>query len=203
METETKEFEFEEISESCAQTAKRIRKYLKAEYPGVKFSVRSDTYAGGASIRVGWTDGPKEKGATGEYDGVYYKLQKFAGATFDGMIDLKEYKDGILFAEEDGSYVSIRSGADFVFTSRGISQEVLNEIAEEITAATGEPCDLSTSQSPGWNTEYEAGVVEPPCWSEESGAPGTIVACGGLPYLEGRGSSIARKAAEYRSGPSK
>ena len=37
---------------SCTDTAKLIRKALKAEFPGQKFSVRSSQYAGGASIRV-------------------------------------------------------------------------------------------------------------------------------------------------------
>jgi hypothetical protein len=67
---------------SCAETAKLVRNALKPAFPGVKFSVRSSTYAGGASIHIGWTDGPQEA----EVDKV---VQPYAGSSFDGMIDLK------------------------------------------------------------------------------------------------------------------
>jgi hypothetical protein len=37
---------------SCAETAKLVRAALKESFPGVKFSVKSSTYAGGASIML-------------------------------------------------------------------------------------------------------------------------------------------------------
>ena len=40
---------------SAVETARLVRKALKARFPDVRFSVRSDSYAGGASVRVGWT----------------------------------------------------------------------------------------------------------------------------------------------------
>lgn len=67
---------------TCAETAKLVRKALKEAFPGQKFSVRSSTYSMGASIRVGWTDGPQ----TADVDRV---VGCFAGSGFDGMIDLK------------------------------------------------------------------------------------------------------------------
>ncbi len=66
---------------TCAETAKIIRAALKRQFPTIKFSVRSDTYSMGASIRVAWTDGPSEKrveAIAGQYD----------GEGFDGSIDL-------------------------------------------------------------------------------------------------------------------
>lgn len=39
----------EKTYQSCAETAKLLRQALKESFPGVKFSVRSSTYAGGAS----------------------------------------------------------------------------------------------------------------------------------------------------------
>src|SRR3990167_7466408 len=71
---------------SCAETAKLVRTALRDAFPGVKFSVRSDTYAGGASIRVRWTDGPTS-------DAVERVAGVFAGADFDGMVDLKVYAE--------------------------------------------------------------------------------------------------------------
>jgi hypothetical protein len=66
---------------SCAETAKLIRVQLKAKFPGVKFSVKSSVYSGGASIRVGYTDGPTQKM-------VEAVTNAFAGGGFDGMIDM-------------------------------------------------------------------------------------------------------------------
>ena len=43
---------------SCAEVAKLLRAALKETFPGVTFSIRSRTYAGGASIDVTWRDGP-------------------------------------------------------------------------------------------------------------------------------------------------
>lgn len=68
---------------SCAETAKLVRKALASAFPGVKFSVRSQTYAGGASINVGI---PKD--ATVEDKAVRAVCERFAGGRFDGMIDL-------------------------------------------------------------------------------------------------------------------
>jgi hypothetical protein len=47
--------------ETAAETAKKIRVALKAKFPSVKFSVRSDSYSMGSSVRVAWTDGPTAK----------------------------------------------------------------------------------------------------------------------------------------------
>ena len=43
---------------TAAETAKLIRKALKASFPGVKFSVRSKSYSMGASVNVSYIDGP-------------------------------------------------------------------------------------------------------------------------------------------------
>lgn len=67
---------------SCAETAKLVRGALKKAFPSIKFSVRSSVYSGGASIRVGWMDGPVES----EVKSV---VSPYGGAGFDGMIDMK------------------------------------------------------------------------------------------------------------------
>lgn len=46
---------------SHTETAKLIRQTLKAKFAGVKFSVRSESFSGGTSVDVKWTDGPTEK----------------------------------------------------------------------------------------------------------------------------------------------
>lgn len=98
---------------SAAETAKLVRQALKAAFPSFKgFSVRSKTYSGGASMNVSWTDGP----TAAMVDRV---VQPFAGASFDGMQDLKTYHTSIL----DGQPVHF--GADFIFTNRHESREFL------------------------------------------------------------------------------
>lgn len=79
---------------SAAETAKLVRKALKAKFQGVKFSVRTSTYSGGASIDVRWTNGPLVQ----EVDPI---VKVFEGSGFDGMIDLKYGKTHYL--KPDGS----------------------------------------------------------------------------------------------------
>jgi len=109
---------------SCADTAKLIRPVLKENFPGIKFSVRSKTYSGGASIDISWTDGPTTK----QVDEV---AGRFAGATFDGMIDLKSYHDSELGGER------VHFGADFIFTNRHYSEEFTAKVGEAYAAKTG------------------------------------------------------------------
>ena len=77
---------------STKDTAAIIRKRLKREYPGVRFTVRSKRYAGGSSIDVSWTDGP-----TGAQ--VDLILKDYEGSGFDAMIDLKYPKTHYLGAD--------------------------------------------------------------------------------------------------------
>src|SRR5262245_4943289 len=93
---------------TCAESAKLLRRALARSFPGIKFSVRSSTYSGGASIRVGWTDGPRRQA-------VERIAGQFAGATFDGMTDSMHYHTTTL----DGR--DVRLGSDFVFCNREVS----------------------------------------------------------------------------------
>lgn len=128
---------------SCADTAKLIRAALKKNFPHVKFSIKSKTYAGGASVRVSWTDGP----CTIAVDGV---VKCFSAGRFDGMIDLAYsvshwiMPDGSVTlasdpgtADNGGSNPStrewmphpeaklVRFGADYVFTNRIVTRGLM------------------------------------------------------------------------------
>lgn len=102
-----------------ADTAKLVRAALKESFPSVKFSVRTSTYSGGASIRINWTDGPTQK----QVDSI---ISAFKGAYFDGMIDYK----GSNFAILDGRRV--RFGADFIHTSRDFSEAFAQRILKRM-----------------------------------------------------------------------
>lgn len=143
---------------SCAETAKLVRTQLKKHFAGVKFSVRSDTYSMGASIRVKWTDGP----CTTAVDAV---VQQFSGSKFDGMIDMKHSHtswlnpDGTaVTASDPGSEGSmgvnpavrnwmpdpdaklVHFQADYIFTDRTISYALLKRAYDRL-AAKGYPVE--------------------------------------------------------------
>lgn len=107
---------------SCAETAKLVRAALKESFPGVKFSVTSDVYAGGASIRVKYKDGPT-------CDAVNAVAKVFEGAYFDGSIDYQ----GFNYSSLDGQEVSF--GANFIFVNRYYTVEALTAVANSVAAA--------------------------------------------------------------------
>ena len=111
---------------SVTDTAKLLRQSLRSAFPGVKFSVKSRKYAGGASIDVSWTDGP----TADEVDGI---AQLYRGATFDGMTDSKSFHDAIL-AGPDGMPEVVHFGAHFVFTHRSFSPELVAAAAAFIAS---------------------------------------------------------------------
>lgn len=118
---------------SCAETAKLLRMALRESFPGVKFSVRSKTYSGGASISVHYVDGPATKLVEAVAD-------QFSGAYFDGMIDYKGYKRHRL----DGELVSL--GADFIFVRRDLSAGPIATLTRRLLARYGETCSLSDDE---------------------------------------------------------
>ena len=128
---------------STAETARLIRSAVKKAFPNVKFSVRSDSYSGGSSIRVDWTDGPTTKQ-------VNAIASQYEGSGFDGSIDLKYgftswlSPDGsAIVADCSGTVgsrgsvpaihndkphadaVLVRFSSDFVFCSRRYSESVV------------------------------------------------------------------------------
>ena len=112
---------------TCAETAQTVRKALKASFPAVKFSVKSKTYSGGASITVHWVDGPTAKQVTAI-------TSQFEGADFDPMIDLKT---PVYQTLPDGS--RLHYGADFIFPERHYSAEFLAEAAVTLSAQLHRP----------------------------------------------------------------
>ncbi|MDR5832553.1 hypothetical protein P9250_32400 [Caballeronia sp. LP006] len=104
---------------TCAETAKLIRQSLSEAFSGVKFSVRSRTYSGGASIYVSWTDGPNAaqvEAATGGFKAGY----------FDGLIDYQ----GSIYHMMDGQQVCF--GADHIATVREHSDAAVQTAIDRI-----------------------------------------------------------------------
>jgi hypothetical protein len=67
---------------SVTDTAKLVRAALKKAFPGIKFSVVSESYAGGASVDITWAFGPTTK----EVDAIG---KQYESCNFDGMIDME------------------------------------------------------------------------------------------------------------------
>lgn len=109
---------------SAADAAKMLRAELKAAFPAIKFRVRSKNYSGGASIDVSYTDGPT-------HARVNEIAQKYAGASFDGMQDLKSYHSSIIDGEE------VHFSSDFVFVSRNLSPRFVTKLSAMIAARYG------------------------------------------------------------------
>lgn len=116
------------------EVAKIARKELKEAFPGVKFSVRTSLYAGGSSIDVRWTDGPTK-------DEVGQVAGHLKGADFDGMQDLKIYRNN--------GY-----GNDFIFFNRDFSVEFLNDAARIISDKYGKPTPEVKAHTGGTNAYF-------------------------------------------------
>ena len=122
---------------STKETAQIVRAELQKAFPHLSkkfFSVRSKSYAGGSSIDVYWTDGPAELAVTNI-------LKKFEGAEFDGMIDLKSYKETVW----DGK--NVHFGADYVTGNRKTSEHFVRKVAEAFERYIGKQPMVETSHS--------------------------------------------------------
>jgi Large polyvalent protein associated domain 29 len=114
---------------TCAQTAKLLRQALKEAFPTTKFSIRSASYVGGASIDVHLTEGPTSKR-------VKVLCNRFEGTDFDGVQDLKTPKEHAVKGQR------IHYGADGVFAYRAISVAFLTKRACACYIQFG--CDMPT-----------------------------------------------------------
>lgn len=101
-----------------------IRQVLKESFPAIKFSVKSKTYSGGASIRVSYQDGPTVETVNGQ-------IGIFERSYFDGMIDYKGARYHTLDDKE------VRFGADFIFVERSLSKGRAEAIVNHFSAHYG------------------------------------------------------------------
>jgi hypothetical protein len=102
----------------AAACAAAIRAELKAKFPGIKFYVRSESFSGGDSVDVDWTDGP-------DLEEVETIVSSYQAGHFDGMEDMYIYDD-----KEPG-----KPTAKFVFANKSWSEAKTAELkakAEEL-----------------------------------------------------------------------
>jgi len=148
---------------TVTETAKLVRQALAKHFPDTKFSVRSKSYSGGASIDIFWTDGERTK----PVDAI---VKGFEGRSFDGMNDLASCQDSWLLPDGTADlayrpdsyggsipgYVSdaphpqaemVHFGANYVFCNRHVSDfdrreaEALAYIRQHCTCEGEPPSD--------------------------------------------------------------
>lgn len=98
--------------------AANIRRELKAAFQNVKFEVRSDSFSGGNSIDIYWTDGPTT-------EQVQKITSKYEEGSFNGMEDIYEYDRNNVFPDVFG-------GAKYVMEQRNNSDAAYNAVAVEM-----------------------------------------------------------------------
>lgn len=106
---------------SAKLAAINIRRELKASFPGVKFSVKTDHYT---EVRITWLDGP----TSGQ---VRAMVDKYSGGFFDGMADSYESRDT--------PWTTVFSSANYVNVSRGHSVEAVTKAAEAVAKSHAYP----------------------------------------------------------------
>lgn len=92
---------------TAAQAAASIKSELNAMFPHTKFSVKSEYFAGGSSVRISWEDGPT-------VDAVDSVGNKYQYGHFNGMEDMYE------MSNVDNNIPQVK----YVQTSRSISQQM-------------------------------------------------------------------------------
>jgi hypothetical protein len=98
---------------SCAANASAaIKSELKKHYPAIKFSVTSENFAGGNSVRVSYDLGPDDK----EVNNI---ISKYQYGHFNGMEDIYEYSN----SSDDIPQ------AKYVSASQSISRELMYNLA--------------------------------------------------------------------------
>jgi len=118
--------------------AANLRKELKEAFPGIKFSVRSESYSGGCSIDIKWEDGPM----VGAVENVSGKYQE---GHFNGMEDIYEHN-------YDNVWTDVFGGAKYVMTSRSSSNAGYLHAAKQIAKEYVLPITLTWHVS-NWGDE--------------------------------------------------
>jgi excisionase family DNA binding protein len=103
------------------RASRNIKVELSQVFPGVKFSVRSESYSGGNSVDVSWTDGPTTK----QVEAITGKYQD---GSFNGMEDIYEH-DRSAFGE---AVSSVLGRAKYVMEQRSYSAGLYEAIGREL-----------------------------------------------------------------------
>lgn len=107
---------------STAFAAANMRKQLKRAFPGVKFSVRSESFSGGDAIRVSWTNGPTKT----QVEEITDRYEK---GRFDSQEEIYNYRNS--------PFTDLFGGAKYVSCSREIETDI-EMLCRELCRLEGE-----------------------------------------------------------------
>lgn len=105
---------------SHALGAANLKSELARAFPGVKFSVKSESYSGGDAIRVHWDGGPTTQEVTIISD-------KYREGSFDGMSDSYDYN-------HDNVWPDVFGGAKYVTESRHFPEAFHEQVGRALCA---------------------------------------------------------------------
>jgi hypothetical protein len=126
----------------AADVAAVVRRQLKRQFPGVRFSVRTRRASMCVAVVIGWTDGPASDLIRAQFDWV-------EDATFDGMTDCRRRRGPVNIAdindpqtraellELTGGVSLMRTSSHWLDTSREYSPQAWDRIIEEIRRQHG------------------------------------------------------------------
>jgi hypothetical protein len=100
--------------------AANLKTELQREFSRVRFSVKSESYAGGDAIRVRWEFGPTT-------DEVAKFTDKYREGDFDGMTDSYDYN-------HDNVWPDVFGGAKYVTESRYFSEDFHEQVGRALCA---------------------------------------------------------------------
>jgi len=162
---------------TCADTARLIRVQLAHHFPGARFSVRSKTYSGGASINVTWQDGPTRQHVQdvvevykgGDFDScidLHYHVETWlrpdgsAAYGFSaGTVDSRGADNGYAYAPPAPDARMVHMGADFVFVDRDYSEAFARRIRDELAAhwsrVPGDFPELRSQGGDSWCLDWD------------------------------------------------
>ncbi|CAM3424196.1 LPD29 domain-containing protein [Tsukamurella hominis] len=111
---------------STADTAKEIRKALRAQWPTVTFSVRKGTGTAALWISIAWVDGPRE-------DQVKRIVERFEGSTHDSMTESYQQNPDQLVVTKAGELPEVvHYSCCGTALSRSISEDATRYVAQRV-----------------------------------------------------------------------
>lgn len=116
------------MKSTVAQCAAAIRSELKSTFPGVKFSVTSESFSMGNAVRISYTDGPIK-------DAVEDVVAKYQYGSFNSMEDLYEYSN-VIDDLPQAKYITISremspETKSAIMAEMGITPDQYNDYNEE------------------------------------------------------------------------
>ncbi|MFE6714041.1 DUF3560 domain-containing protein [Streptomyces sp. NPDC057695] len=135
-----------------------LRRRLKVEFPGAKFSVRTGTGTGSAWISVSWTDGP-------DTEAVNRIAAPLHGAHWDGQNETYVQTNNEVTVTVDGKQITGKPLVDGINTHRDFSDDVLAE-AKALWSAAFNGADPDAADAMR-DTAYVCGKYLPDTWAPQ------------------------------------